>query len=116
MRATASLIIQPPHPPVFPRKSPAATTSATIPVISNTPLSKGCYAPVNPIAGFLNTVKGGAIVALKFEVFVNGVEQTSTAGFVMTVRAISCDTSAAATSSRTVDYNQARPAHIGNVG
>ena len=72
----------------------ATTTLSPFAVLVSHVVRKGFYAPVNPIAGFLNTVKGGATVALKFEVFVNGVAQTSTDGLVMTVRRISCDTSA----------------------
>ena len=54
----------------------------------------GFYAPVNPIAGFLNTVKGGSTVPLKFTVSVNGIRQTTTAGLLVTVQPIDCDTSA----------------------
>ena len=50
---------------------------------------------MNPIAGFLNAVKGGATVPLKFEVFVNGVEQTSTLGLAMSQTLLaSCDSNA----------------------
>jgi hypothetical protein len=72
----------------------ATTTLSPFAVLVSHVVRRGFYAPVNPIAGFLNTVKGGASVALKFEVFVDGAEQTSTGGLVMTVRRISCDTSA----------------------
>lgn len=72
----------------------ATTTLSPFAVLVSHVVRKGFYAPVNPIAGFLNTVRAGTTVPLKFEVFVNGVEQTSTAGLVMTVRMISCDTSA----------------------
>jgi hypothetical protein len=72
----------------------ATTTLSPFAVLVSDVVREGFYTPVNPIAGFLNTVKGGATVPLKFEVFVNGIEQTSTAGLAMTVRMIACDTSA----------------------
>jgi hypothetical protein len=47
---------------------------------------------VNPIAGVLNTVKGGSTVPLKFNVLVNGVNKTTTAGLMpMTVQMVACD-------------------------
>ena len=46
------------------------------------------------MAGFLNTVKGGSTVPLKFDVAVNGVEQTTTDGLVITQQVIPCDGSA----------------------
>ena len=75
----------------------ATTTLSPFAVLVSHVVRKGFYAPLNPIAGFLNTVKGGVTVPLRFEVFVNGVEQTSTAVLAsppMSVRKISCDTSA----------------------
>ena len=38
----------------------------------------GFYSPVNPIAGVLNTAKGGSTVPLKFNVSVNGVARLHT--------------------------------------
>jgi len=51
----------------------------------------GFYEPVSPEAGFLNTVKGGSTVPLKFEVTVNGVEKTDTAGLVFSVSQVPCE-------------------------
>jgi uncharacterized membrane protein len=72
----------------------ATTSLSPFAVLVSDVVRKGFYTPLNPLAGYLNVVKGGATVPLKFEVFVNGVEQTSTNGLTMTVRAIACDTSA----------------------
>ena len=71
------------------------TTLSRFIVLVSDVVRRGFYTPVNPTAGFLDTVKGGATVPLKFEVFVDGVEQTAT-GYLATptLRAISCDTSA----------------------
>lgn len=49
---------------------------------------------MNPIAGYLNAVKGGSTVPLKFRVFVDGVEQSTTAGLELRVQLIDCDSSA----------------------
>jgi uncharacterized repeat protein (TIGR03803 family) len=51
----------------------------------------GFYEPVSPEAGFVNTVKGGSTVPLKFEVTVNGVEKTDTAGLVFSVSQVPCE-------------------------
>lgn len=72
----------------------ATTTLSPFAVLASNVVRTGFYPPVNPIAGFLNTVKGGSTVPLKFNVSLNGVEQTTTAGLSMTVQAIHCDTSA----------------------
>ena len=50
----------------------------------------GFYQPVSPVASFLNPVKGGSSVPLKFEVFVNGEEKTDTAGLRFSVAQIAC--------------------------
>jgi hypothetical protein len=50
----------------------------------------GFYAPVSPEAGFMNTVKGGSTVPLKFNVYVNGVEKTDVAGLRFSVASVSC--------------------------
>ena len=60
--------------------------------------SLGFYAPVNPLAGFLNPVKAGAVVPLKFNVVIDGIEKTTTSGLTTTVRTINCDTNAPADS------------------
>lgn len=72
----------------------ATTSLSPFAVLVSNVVRKGFYTPINPVAGYLNVVKGGATVPLKFEVFVNGVEQTSTNGLTMTLRTIACDTSA----------------------
>jgi hypothetical protein len=70
------------------------TLSPFVILVSNV-VRKGFYSPVNPIAGVLNTVKGGSTVPLKFNVFVDGVNQTTAAGLMpMTVQMVSCDSSA----------------------
>jgi len=50
----------------------------------------GFYAPVNPEAGFVNTVKGGSTVPLKFNVYVNGVEKTDTEGLQFSLAQVGC--------------------------
>ena len=50
----------------------------------------GFYAPVSSANGFVNTVKGGATVPLKFNVSVDGVEKTDTAGLQLSVKQVSC--------------------------
>ncbi len=50
----------------------------------------GFYEPVNSNVGFVNTVKGGSTVPLKFEVIVNGVEKTDTAGLLFSIAPIAC--------------------------
>jgi hypothetical protein len=72
----------------------ATTSLSPFAVLVSSVVRTGFYAPVNPIAGFLNTVKGGSTVPLKFDVSVNGVEQTTIAGLAMTQQVITCDGSA----------------------
>ncbi len=73
----------------------ATTTLSPFAILVSNVVRKGFYSPVNPIAGVLNTVKGGSTVPLKFNVFVDGVNQTTTAGLMpMTVQMVSCDSSA----------------------
>jgi hypothetical protein len=72
----------------------ATTTLSPFAVLVSNVVRTGFYAPRNPTAGFLNTVKGGATVPLKFNIAVNGVQQTTTAGVMMTVQTVSCDSSA----------------------
>jgi len=50
----------------------------------------GFYSPVSQVAGFVNTAKGGSTIPLKFNIYVNGVEQTDTAGVSFQVWAVSC--------------------------
>ena len=55
----------------------------------------GFYAPVTAAPGTFNTVKGGSTVPLKFNVTIDGVEQTTTSGLAFSVFSISCSSSAA---------------------
>jgi len=50
----------------------------------------GFYSPVSSVPGFMNTVKGGSTVPLKFNVYVNGVEKTDVAGLQFSVASVSC--------------------------
>lgn len=50
----------------------------------------GFHAPVSQTPGFVNVVKAGATVPLKFNVYVNGVEQTDTAGLSFGVWSVGC--------------------------
>ncbi len=66
-------------------KSTAAYAAAT-----------GFYAPVSPIAGYVNTAKAGSTIPLKFNVTLNGQEKTTTTGLIFSVAAASasvCSTS-----------------------
>jgi sugar lactone lactonase YvrE len=51
----------------------------------------GFYQPVNSAAAVVNTVKAGSTVPLRFNVYVDGVEKTDTAGIQFSVVQISCD-------------------------
>ncbi len=66
--------------------SPFAIVKKPAPFVKGT----GFYPPVIPIAGFVNTAKGGSTVPLKFEVFVNGVEKIDTAGLQFSTTTIAC--------------------------
>ena len=50
----------------------------------------GFFEPVNPLAGYLNTVKGGSTVPLKFNVLVDGVQKTDMVGLSFTVAQVGC--------------------------
>lgn len=50
----------------------------------------GFYEPINSDSGFVNTVKAGSTVPLKFEVFVNGTEKTDTSGLQFSVGLTPC--------------------------
>jgi hypothetical protein len=50
----------------------------------------GFYAPVNSAPGYLNLVKAASEVSLKFNVSVNGVAKTDTAGLRFTVAPVAC--------------------------
>lgn len=72
----------------------ATTSLSPFAVLVSHVVRTGFYAPVNPLAGFLNTVKAGAVVPLKFNVVIDGVEKTTTSGLTLTLRTINCDTNA----------------------
>ena len=72
----------------------ATTSLSPFAVLASDVVRSGFYAPVNPVAGFLNTVKGGSIVPLKFNVTVNGVEKTTTDGLDVNMQLIHCDSNA----------------------
>jgi hypothetical protein len=86
----------------------ATTTLSPFAVLVSNVVRTGFYAPVNPFAGFLNTVKGGSTVPLKFNVSVNGVNQTSIDGLALTMQQIHCDSSAPE------DPVEATPDSVGN--
>jgi hypothetical protein len=66
--------------------SPFAIFKSEAPFLSAT----GFYPPVSRVAGFVNTVKGGSTVPLKFEVFIDGVEKTTTDQLQFTVTPFAC--------------------------
>jgi len=72
----------------------ATTSLSPFAVLVSHVVRNGFYAPVNPIAGFLNTVKGGATVPLKFNVSIDSIEKKTTNGLQFTVQTISCDSAA----------------------
>lgn len=72
----------------------ATTSLSPFAVLVSHVVRTGFYAPLNPVAGFLNTVKGGSTVPLKFNVFVDGIEKTTTDALQLTVQTISCDSTA----------------------
>jgi hypothetical protein len=50
----------------------------------------GFYSPITSTPGFVNVVKGGSTVPFKFNVYVDGVEKTDTAGLVFSASAVTC--------------------------
>jgi hypothetical protein len=72
----------------------ATTSLSPFALLVSDVVRAGFHAPVNPIAGFLNTVKGGSTVPLSFNVFVNGTEKTTTDGLELSQQQIPCDGSA----------------------
>lgn len=72
----------------------ATTTLSPFAILASHVVRTGFYAPLNPIAGVLNIVKGGATVPLKFNVYVRGIEQTTPAGLTLTEQLVSCDSNA----------------------
>jgi len=54
------------------------------------PKGFGFYAPVSPLAGFVNTAKAGSTVPLTFNVTVNGIQKTDISGLVFGVSTVAC--------------------------
>jgi len=71
-----------------------ATSFSPFAIFVSPVIRTGFYSPVSQVAGFVNTAKGGSTVPLKFNVYVNGVEKTDTAGLGFSVWAVSCSASA----------------------
>ncbi len=72
----------------------ATSSLSPIAIIVSPILRTGFYSPVSRVVGFLNTVKGGATVPLKFNVSVNGVQLTVPDGLEFTVQPIPSDSEA----------------------
>lgn len=67
------------------------TTSLSPFAIFVSPVTRtGFYQPVNSTPGYVNTVKGGSTVPLKFNVHVDGVETTDTSGLQLSVASVGC--------------------------
>jgi hypothetical protein len=71
--------------------SPFTLAGSPTPFITRT----GFYSPVSTVPGFVNSVKGGSTVPLKFNVYLNGVEKTDTAGLQFGVASVVCSTAVA---------------------
>lgn len=70
------------------------TTSFSPFAIFVSPVTRtGFYSPVTSTPGFVNVVKGGSNVPLRFNVYVDGVEKTDTAGLDFGLWAASCSDS-----------------------
>jgi hypothetical protein len=76
----------------IPATTICGTTSSFSPfvILVSTITRSGFHQPVSPVASYLNTVKGGSTVPLTFNVYVNGIEKTDTAGLVFTVASLPC--------------------------
>jgi hypothetical protein len=72
----------------------ATTSLSPFAVLVSHVVRTGFYRPVNPIPGFLNTVKRDETVPLKFNVYIDGVEKKTTDGLQFTVASILCDSNA----------------------
>jgi hypothetical protein len=71
--------------------SPFTIAGNPVPFLKRT----GFYSPVSMTSAFVNTVKGGSTVPLKFNVYVNGVEKTDTAGLQFSVAPVACSSAVA---------------------
>ena len=75
-----------------------ATTSFSPFTIAGSPTPyitrAGFYSPVVMTSGFVNTVKGGSTVPLKFNVSVNGVEKTDIADLQFSLKQVGCTAAA----------------------
>lgn len=61
--------------------SPFAIFKSTAAYVSAT----GFYAPISPLAGFVNSAKAGSTIPLKFNATVNGAEKTDTTGLFFSI-------------------------------
>jgi hypothetical protein len=68
----------------------AASSFSPFAIFVSPIVKTGFYAPVSPVSSDVNTVKGGSTVPLQFNVYVNGVEKTDTAGLLFSVVGVSC--------------------------
>jgi hypothetical protein len=79
--------------------SPFAIFKSTAEYVSAT----GFYAPVSPLAGFVNSVKAGSTVPLKFNVTVNGAAKTDTGNLFFSTSQVASSTCSASPQDP-VDY------------
>ena len=68
----------------------ATSSLSPFAILASPIVRSGFHAPVKPLAGYLNVAKGGSTVPLKFNIFVNGVQKTTTDGLSLTQQAIGC--------------------------
>jgi hypothetical protein len=65
--------------------------------------AKGFYAPVSPVADYVNTAKAGSTIPLKFNVTVNGAQKTTTTGLLFSVAQVASSVCSTAPQDQ-VDY------------
>ena len=73
------------------------STFSPFAIASSQTTHSGFAAPVSPVGGFQNAVKGGSTVPLKFNLFINGTEKTDTGGLLFSVVEVGCYASAGET-------------------
>jgi hypothetical protein len=69
------------------------STFSPFAIASSQTTHSGFAAPVSPVGGFQNAVKGGSTVPLKFNLFINGTEKTDTDGLLFSVVEVGCSAS-----------------------
>jgi hypothetical protein len=67
-----------------------ASSFSPFAIFGSTIVRTGFFEPVNPLAGYVNTVAAGSTVPLKFNVSVDGIPKTDTAGLGFSVFQIPC--------------------------